>query len=136
MEAIVQTSYGRVRGTTAANGVCAFLGISYAAPLVDAHRLRPPQPVEPWTGIRDATILGPEPPQPSSGRRTSRDCIWDHLIWDHLGAHDERSDLPTSTARCLRRSAPPTTRHQSSSASRRPRTRWRGLPRGCARHGR
>ncbi len=64
MDLIVQTGCGRVRGTTASNGVCAFLATSYAAPPIGAHRLRPSQPVEPWTGIRDATRIGPEPPQP------------------------------------------------------------------------
>ncbi|MGZ4629620.1 MAG: carboxylesterase family protein [Oryzihumus sp.] len=41
----------------------AFLGIPYAAPPFGANRLRPPQPVEAWDGLRDATRLGPEPPQ-------------------------------------------------------------------------
>ena len=71
METMVQTRCGRVRGATAANGVCAFLGISYAAPPVGANRLRPAQPVEPWTGIRDATVIGPEPPQPQFDRTIS-----------------------------------------------------------------
>ena len=67
MDAIVRTRTGQVRGTRAANGVNAFLGISYAAPPVGRNRLRPPQPVEPWSGVRDATALGPEPPQPQFG---------------------------------------------------------------------
>jgi para-nitrobenzyl esterase len=66
MDVIVSTSNGRVRGTTA-DGVSAFLGVSYAAPPVGAHRLRRPQPVAPWTGVRDATAIGPEPPQPQFG---------------------------------------------------------------------
>ena len=44
-------------------GGYAFLGISYAAPPFGANRLRPPQPVTHWEGVRDALRMGPEPPQ-------------------------------------------------------------------------
>jgi para-nitrobenzyl esterase len=67
MDAIIRTRQGQVRGTRASDGVHAFLGISYAAPPVGPNRLRPPQPVEPWSGVRAATALGPEPPQPQFG---------------------------------------------------------------------
>lgn len=67
MDEIVRTERGRVRGVAAANGTRAFLGIPYAAPPTGAYRLRSPQPVEPWEGVRDATVIGPEPPQPQFG---------------------------------------------------------------------
>ena len=51
---VVQLGDGAVRGT-AGNGVAAFLGVPYAAPPFGGNRLRPPQPVTPWTGMRDAT---------------------------------------------------------------------------------
>ena len=62
MDAVVKTVHGELRGSVA-DGVYAFLGVPYAAPPFGANRLRPPQPVEPWSGVRDATRLGPEPPQ-------------------------------------------------------------------------
>lgn len=64
MESIVRTRAGAVRGAVR-DGVHSFLGLPYAAAPVGAGRLRPPRPVVPWDGVRDATVLGPEPPQPA-----------------------------------------------------------------------
>ena len=79
MEPIVTTEHGQVRGRTV-GGVHAFLGISYAAPPVGAYRLRPPQPVEPWSGVRDATVLGPEPPQPQFDRNDPSGMLFDPAV--------------------------------------------------------
>jgi len=45
-------------------GVHAFKGIPYAAPPFGPHRLRPPQRVKAWSGVRDALRYGPKSPQP------------------------------------------------------------------------
>ena len=63
MNTVVKTQYGEVRGSEA-SGVKTFKGIPYAAPPFGANRLRPPQPVAPWRGVRDALAFGPMPPQP------------------------------------------------------------------------
>ncbi|TDB86192.1 carboxylesterase/lipase family protein [Actinomadura sp. KC216] len=60
---VVQTAYGKVRGT-ARDGVTAFLGIPYAAPPFGPNRFRAPRPPEPWDGIRDAVEHGPTAPKP------------------------------------------------------------------------
>ncbi|HEY7614791.1 MAG TPA: carboxylesterase family protein [Gemmatimonadales bacterium] len=60
--AVVDTSAGSIRGLYA-DGVTVFRGVPYAAPPVGLHRLRPPAPVAPWSGIRAATEWGPKPPQ-------------------------------------------------------------------------
>ena len=79
MDVIVETKHGRVRGVTT-GGVCAFLGIAYAAPPVGANRLRPPRPVESWTGVRDATVIGPEPPQPQFARNDPNGMVFDPAV--------------------------------------------------------
>jgi para-nitrobenzyl esterase len=59
---LVQLKEGAVRGK-AESGVFAFLGIPYAAAPFGANRMRPPQPVTPWDGERDATAYGPTVPK-------------------------------------------------------------------------
>ena len=63
MNTVVKTRCGEVRGSVA-DGVNTFKGIPYAAPPFGANRLRPPQPVAPWSGVRDAFTYGPKAPQP------------------------------------------------------------------------
>lgn len=57
-EAVVAA--GRLRGETTEGGLTVFRGVPYAR----ASRFAPPGPVEPWTGVRDATRNGPIAPQP------------------------------------------------------------------------
>ena len=80
MGAIVSTAYGQVRGSTAPHGVHAFLGVPYATAPVGANRLRPPQPVQAWTGVRDSTALGPEPPQPQFDRSDPLGLLFDPAV--------------------------------------------------------
>ncbi len=63
MNTVVKTRCGEVRGSVA-DGVNTFKGIPYAAPPFGANRLRPPQPVPPWSGVREALAFGPKPPYP------------------------------------------------------------------------
>jgi len=60
MDSVVSTTNGQLRGS-ADGGVHRFLGVPYAAPASGANRLRPPQPVQPWTDVRDATRYGAAP---------------------------------------------------------------------------
>ena len=82
----VETSSGRVRGKRV-DGVSVFLGIPYGAPTGGANRFRPPQPVTPWTGVRDATAFGHIAPQAVSSGRIDYVRLIDWL--DHPGGQDE-----------------------------------------------
>ncbi len=63
MDTVVRTRQGAVRGQMHA-GIATFKGLPYAAEPFGANRLRAPQPVVPWDGIRDALAFGPTTPKP------------------------------------------------------------------------
>src|SRR5258708_2053403 len=112
-DAIVGTQYGTVRGITP-GPVSVWKGIPYAQPPVGELRFRPPQPVQAWSGVREATEFGSvalqdithlrslsQTIQAGEGRQApmSEDClylnIWSPgadekkrpvLVWIHGGA--------------------------------------------------
>ncbi|MCX5044860.1 carboxylesterase/lipase family protein [Aldersonia sp. NBC_00410] len=59
---IVRTRTGQLAGRTS-DGITSFLGIPYAAPPFGANRMCPPQPVQPWDGVREAVEFGPTAPK-------------------------------------------------------------------------
>ena len=76
--AVVQTDAGPVRGTVTDDHRL-FQGIPYAASTAGELRWRPPQPVRPWTQVRDATRPGPMCPQQRSSyaevASLAEDCL-------------------------------------------------------------
>ena len=65
-EPTARTTAGVVRGRTE-DGLQVFRGVRYARPIVGDARWLPAEPVEPWSGVRDATADGPVCPQPGRG---------------------------------------------------------------------
>ncbi len=68
------TVAGTVRGqqvTAAAGAVTVFRSIPYAQPPVGSLRFAAPEPVQAWTGVRDALAFGPAVPQSASARTAS-----------------------------------------------------------------
>lgn len=59
---IVETTAGAVSGIEE-NGILAFLGVPYAAPITPDRWFRAPEPVAAWAGVRDASRLGSVCPQ-------------------------------------------------------------------------
>ncbi|RSM89635.1 carboxylesterase family protein [Kibdelosporangium aridum] len=74
---VVRTDAGPVRGTVAADHQL-YQGIPYAAPPVGNLRWRSPQPVTPWTAVRDATKPGPACAQAGGAGQpsTNEDCLY------------------------------------------------------------
>ena len=70
----VETTAGAVQGRVK-DGIFDFRGIPFAAPPVGELRFRPPQPVQPWTGVRDATRFGPMAPQNQGALERSHDPV-------------------------------------------------------------
>ncbi|XP_067647504.1 juvenile hormone esterase [Eurosta solidaginis] len=77
---VLTTALGKIRGTLlpsqAGRNFYAFRGIPYAKPPVGALRFKPPEPVDQWFDIFDATFDGPRCPQPGLySDDVSEDCL-------------------------------------------------------------
>ncbi len=65
-EPIVSVKAGQLQGVNQ-KGIFVFKGVPFAAPPVGEGRWRPPQPVEPWIGVRLATKFSPTAYQRATG---------------------------------------------------------------------
>ena len=81
--AVVKISNGLLEGTTEKSGVVSFKGIPFAAPPVGDLRWKKPQPVQGWTGTRDAKQFGGTAMQYNvfgdmvfRSKGTSEDCLY------------------------------------------------------------
>ncbi|MCD7977074.1 MAG: carboxylesterase family protein [Tannerellaceae bacterium] len=82
--AIADTAYGKVKGYIK-QGIYTFLGIPYGADTSGKNRFMPPQPPEPWQGVRPTVFYGPSAPQEIYSRAsTSYGMFVDHWNYDEL----------------------------------------------------
>ena len=82
---VVRVDSGELQGVVD-DGVVSYKGIPFAAPPVGDLRWRPPQPVAPWNGVRQAAEFGADcmqgrfgpPPAPGApaARVPSEDCLY------------------------------------------------------------
>lgn len=93
----VKIDSGLISGTTN-DGVRSFRGIPFAASTAGPNRWKPPQPVQAWTGVREATKFGdecPQPPYPQASlyyrppQKQSEDCLCLNL-WTAAKQGDKR----------------------------------------------
>eukprot|EP01116_Phalansterium_solitarium_P020167 TRINITY_DN5872_c0_g1_i1.p1 TRINITY_DN5872_c0_g1~~TRINITY_DN5872_c0_g1_i1.p1 ORF type:complete len:520 (-),score=207.47 TRINITY_DN5872_c0_g1_i1:315-1874(-) len=77
---LIQTKNGLVQGFEAANGIRSFLGIPYGTAPVGNLRWRPPQPAQPWSGVRPALNFAADCMQtikpPYGVTNVSEDCLY------------------------------------------------------------
>jgi para-nitrobenzyl esterase len=59
----VRTAHGLLEGIADDTGLRMFRGVPFAAPPVGDLRWKPPQPLQPWQGVRKADQFGPRPMQ-------------------------------------------------------------------------
>jgi para-nitrobenzyl esterase len=85
---VINTKSGKVSGTTVEDGgekVHILKGIPYAAPPVGEWRWKAPQPVKPWSDVRDATKWANQCAQRAGSRmgesgQISEDCLYLNVV--------------------------------------------------------
>ncbi len=75
MDVIVETTAGKLRGTSANYSILRFVGIPYGGSTGGQNRFRPPTRPQPWVGVRDALNYGDSSPQPAGGMAGLRAII-------------------------------------------------------------
>lgn len=76
---VVQTNTGKIAGQATPDGRSLFFGIPFAQPPVGDLRWKPPAPIKPWVGVRDATKSGPG-------------CMQLDYGWNHDNAANQSED--------------------------------------------
>jgi para-nitrobenzyl esterase len=94
---VVAVEGGRIRGQDLADGSAVYRAIPYAAPPVGDLRWKPPAPLVPWKGVRDA-VNAPHPCMQlnetwnaAAAAFGSEDCLYLSL---HVPAHKAGARLP------------------------------------------
>lgn len=83
--AVADTEYGKVRGYMLHDVYC-FHGIPYGAPTSGQNRFMPPQPPQPWDGVRPAVAFGESAPQEYYDRSPESYYMFtDHWNYDAMG---------------------------------------------------
>ena len=76
---VVETRGGKLRGRVI-DGIHTFKGIPYAASTAGTNRFKPPAPLKPWAGLRDAFELTAQCPQPTDTNFSGADPAFERFI--------------------------------------------------------
>jgi len=85
VETIVETAAGKLRGERIGD-IHRFRGVHYGQSTGGANRFLRAQPVEPWSGVREAAGYGPRAPQPEE---ESSGLAWRGWIRDRSEMHED-----------------------------------------------
>lgn len=90
----IETSYGWISGFEADENTWQYLGIPYAMPPVGDLRWRPPQPPEPWEGVRDALYWGDQAAQDPRLQKYSEGGMSEDCLYLNVTAPKDAVDYP------------------------------------------
>lgn len=91
---VVQTSTGELRGFEANANTWQFLGVPYAQPPLGDLRWRAPQPLEPWTGVREAVSWSDQAAQNPGLERFGEGGMSEDSLYLNITAPKDAADLP------------------------------------------
>lgn len=91
---IVSTADGELRGFEANDATWQFLGIPYAKPPLDDLRWRPPQPLEPWEGVRDAVAWSDQAAQNTALERFGEGGMSEDSLYLNVTAPKNADGVP------------------------------------------
>lgn len=91
---VVATEGGELRGFAASEDTWQFLGVPYAKPPVAELRWAPPQPAEPWDGIRDAAAWADQSAQDTNLEGVNEGGMSEDSLYLNITAPKDAENLP------------------------------------------
>lgn len=91
---VVTTAEGKLRGFEADDSTWQFLGIPYARPPLGDLRWRPPQPVAPWAGVREAVAWSNQAAQHPALQRFGEGGMSEDSLYLNVTAPKDADGLP------------------------------------------
>jgi para-nitrobenzyl esterase len=91
---VVTTDSGDVRGFAATEDIWQFLGVPYAKPPLGELRWTPPQPLEPWDGVREAVSWADQSAQDTALEGVNEGGMSEDSLYLNITAPKDAENLP------------------------------------------